>query len=931
MELHGFLSALLPSGAQGTYFVYFKPLNKPILQSPPLSNLPHVEAYIEACGDKQGDVYVATGQFRGKKRNQQQLIAKHTFYIDIDCGEGKAYPTKAAALEALYLVLKAKRLPLPSLIVDSGHGIHVYWVISAPIGKDEWEPVAKRIVSTCREYQLHIDPGVTIDSARIMRVPGTLNYKDPQDAKPCAILRDLGKAYSLKQFESSLPQLSKPNLKVVQKRPLEVPSDLSAGLHNDDPALVKNIIANCGVFKEMYETRGQHQSEVLWKDCLTVLSYCEDGTKWLHPLSEGHPGYSVQETDAKYEQRKVYDVGPTRCETFEKHCGDICKACKYREAPWVGSPLSLGRGAIQEQAKQTRKVDYPAGYMATTRGTFRRGDEDEFWFVLAEHITEMHLAEDAEFGYIITCQVALPGNPDATRQFTTNLQAINSATSELLAKDAARGGISVHTKAQAIELKRLMATWIQQLREAKQVTTIVRQYGWVNHSQPGFALGSRIYYKDGTEGTSVVSDSHMQSIYNPSGEFKAWQEVAKFLVGQNRQSIAMAIAAAFGSPLLCFTGAAGVVVSLYSAASGTGKTTALRASQSVWGDPKHGIHVLGDTINSVSKQLEVKNNLPGYWDEMRMRKQVEGFAQLIFQLGAGKGKSRLNARAELQKTGSWETMIMAATNESLRDHLEQLIRGTDAGALRLFEVQVPEIETDQPISEVMYLFSKLERNYGHAGKMYAKWLAGNQDTAKALVRAVMRELGAEVRSEHTERFWLATVTAILAGAMLSTKLGILQFDLDALREYLCQQFVVQRARTKVQVEATNAIALLLTYLQDNKASSLHTNVTHGAVSAGGDHKNVYIVANEDRLVHPIVYQVSDDNWLSISKSHFQRWLYTTQNVMPTPVVNELAMKYKFRQVRGTLGAGLGHKGLPRQRLLRANITWPELKNHFDES
>lgn len=72
----------------------------------------------------------------------------------------------------------------PSFIVDSGNGYHAYWLLKQSIPPGEAEAVAKNILAL-------MGAGLgTHDCARLLRVPGTLNLKDPVNPKRVELVRD---------------------------------------------------------------------------------------------------------------------------------------------------------------------------------------------------------------------------------------------------------------------------------------------------------------------------------------------------------------------------------------------------------------------------------------------------------------------------------------------------------------------------------------------------------------------------------------------------------------------------------------------------------------------------------------------------------------------------------------------------------------------
>jgi hypothetical protein len=108
----------------------------------------------------------------GKKENCHYLPA---LYIDIDTGQTghnkqSYFNTKEDALFHL-----SKLNLKPSAVVDSGHGVHVYWLLDKPLLLD------KDSISKAETLMKHLEMlcgGDTVkDVSRILRVPYTTNWK----------------------------------------------------------------------------------------------------------------------------------------------------------------------------------------------------------------------------------------------------------------------------------------------------------------------------------------------------------------------------------------------------------------------------------------------------------------------------------------------------------------------------------------------------------------------------------------------------------------------------------------------------------------------------------------------------------------------------------------------------------------------------------
>lgn len=111
---------------------------------------------IEALG-RETDLYVGVAP-RSRQEGCRDAV-EHVHALWADCDE----PEAIAALDRFK--------PVPSMVVDSGRGRHAYWSLWPPATPDEAERANRRIA-----YALGADLRAT-DAARILRPPGTFNWK----------------------------------------------------------------------------------------------------------------------------------------------------------------------------------------------------------------------------------------------------------------------------------------------------------------------------------------------------------------------------------------------------------------------------------------------------------------------------------------------------------------------------------------------------------------------------------------------------------------------------------------------------------------------------------------------------------------------------------------------------------------------------------
>ena len=92
-----------------------------------------------------------------------------TLWADLDA---KVHMTKRQAL----LALVDFDIP-PSVVVDSGHGYHAYWRLNELVMFDQAKPIMVGLARALKGDHVY-------DRPRILRIPGTTNWKDPEQPEP---------------------------------------------------------------------------------------------------------------------------------------------------------------------------------------------------------------------------------------------------------------------------------------------------------------------------------------------------------------------------------------------------------------------------------------------------------------------------------------------------------------------------------------------------------------------------------------------------------------------------------------------------------------------------------------------------------------------------------------------------------------------------
>jgi hypothetical protein len=451
----------------------------------------------------------------------------------------------------------------------------------------------------------------------------------------------------------------------------------------------------------------------------------------------------------------------------------------------------------------------------------------------------------------------------------------------------------------------LMNSWIKKLQSSRRVVDVADQLGWMYDGEKvvGFACSPTVYYTDGRTRDDVRPNrefANTAKMYEPKGSLDEWKNVAAFLAQQNSPALTAVLAASFGAPLLKFMGLQGGTVSLVSSASGVGKSSALKCSQAVWGNPIHAVNSVDDTPKSVIKKLTFLNNLPAYWDELRGRRTVDDFAMFVFQLSQGKDRSRLDSSATLRDTQSWETMMVVASNESIFDAMARKSSGSDAGVVRVFEMIMETTpESDKSPAELTIMFEKLAHNYGHAGRVYAHHIATNLDAIRERVQKMFVALAKTM--EPQERFWYGIVSVLIVGASEAAKCGLVSIDIPTLHAFLIQNIMRLRERS---FDATHTVGghdeTLARYMQEKGDNTLLID-TFPTPKSNTMHYVPEIISPPRSNKLSIVI-ARDSGTMRFNKGEFLRWC-DANHISAYGATKRLLDGYGGKEIRCQLGIG----------------------------
>ena len=834
------------------------------------------------------DVFVALSTFEGFSRKADDALFARCFFIDLDVGDSeKKYPTKATALTALLEFVDKQGLP-PPVIIDSGRGVHAYWIFDADVPSYQWVIYAEKFKAFCLEH-IHIDPVVTADRSRIMRCPETLNYKtDPPS--PTKVLSDEIYEYSFDSFieflgeAETLPE-AKSVLAMVQKG---IDED-TAGIAKIDPNFetLFEVLAQ----KSIDDEGGCNQvkfilmnattlSEPMWRAGLSLARACADWETAIHEMSSAYPRYSPEETEKKTEELVNEDgkVMVYECTTIEKLNPKGCDGCPFKGQ--LTNPLNIGRRLRQPTSPAPNAIredenpeavpvytKYPEELMPYSRGPDGgiyykppdKKDKDGNWIPQKEiklweydlyPIKRMYGQMDGE---TFMMRHILPH--DEVRDFLLPMASVTAY--DEFKKTCMHHGIFFDPEHLPLMAKYIIkwGKYMVSLNRAEQTRL---QMGWTD-DRNGFVIGNVELQRSGNIAKTAASPliNSVAKLLKPMGSYDVWREAAAKLNRPGYEIHAFPMMCGFGSPLIPFTHIKGVSIGLIGR-TGHAKSGALFAGASLFGDP-YELCLAGAKDGSTANALiqwymGLKNIMMGL-DEASNYKDSD-ISNLLYKVTQGKNKLRMhasvNAVREIEQTAGLITIL--TSNQSMMDKVSQIKANPDGELARYVEINLSRPPTMDAI-EGKEMFDAYRTNFGHAGPEYIKYLfkVGEDYICEKIAKWDRRFLQS-VGNDSGFRFYQNLAGVTFAGAELAAEADIVKFDLDRFFGAIMSQINIMREEAIKKADYES----MLGEFQNN-------------------HQNETLVLNNDAVMqeprHGLVARaVLDERIYQVSKSVLEKYM-----------------------------------------------------------
>tara|TARA_R110002012_G_scaffold34096_3_gene98936 strand:- start:163 stop:3003 length:2841 start_codon:yes stop_codon:yes gene_type:complete len=812
--------------------------------------IPDVIDTITSFSNKKHDVYFALSTFVTSKRGADNVQQLKTLFLDIDCGEDKDYKTQNEGLEALKEFYKKYNI-CPSIIVNSGRGWHVYWVLDKPCSREEWIPVAEQFRAACIDYGLKIDAQVTTDAARVLRPVGTYNYKT-SPRSPVEVYTSNDSTISLEEFSSrlpvaSMPVLSKQSYSAIDAQEMEnlLGEDLFV---NDFALLVQKNKEQKGCLQLDRAIKHQDQlSYDQWTDALSIVVLDKTNKdEFIHTISSGHPNYTKEETKSVAKGLKH----PHWCETFEKNNPGGCEGCVHKGK--VRSPAALTLKAVEavEEVTETSVLKqtgvplvaptttypkYPSPYFRFAQGGIGVKVSDEKTGVFSEK-----QICSTDFYIIRRLRDRVDGPSYIFRHHTKQegIREFKVAAKKLIGTEAFKVAMSMNDifTLHPMDLMKYVAAWVEKVKDIGGLpeVKVADQFGWTEGNK-SFILGDKEIFptKERPNYPSSVTDTYFPH-FASRGTLEEWKKIPQFFDKPGFEPHQYMFGLSFAAPLMIFAPKiAGSIFHLKSSESGFGKSTGQFAGASVWGDPSLVVQKGDDTLASVWKVAETYKNIVVYVDELS-NKDGEALSNFAYDVSSGKQRNRLKGNSgenvERWRGKPWRTLVPTSGNTSILETIAAAYRETPQGeAQRVLEAEtmVRLKEDADTTREGIELNTLLENHYGHAGAIYIKFILKNQDKTEQILLDTVNVLIEKTGLTAQNRFWLWQAAGVITGLRIAARKDLHKLNVDNLQDWVCKQLRLARSESvKMTVDINDIIAA---YLSDNTRNVLRLNSTDNEV------------------------------------------------------------------------------------------------------
>lgn len=743
----------------------------------------------------------------GQRGSEKDILGVTALYADIDV-KGDAHAQTflpSSVIEATDFLhsLKIK----PSIIVNSGNGIHGYWLLDKPFMiKNESD--RKHISSIFKDFGKYVNGEAkkhgwkldnVYDLARILRVPGTINHKLGTGAK-CEVIESHDERHSISEFIQF----------IHSHEGVASVSNIAQG--------VEKVLRKCEFIKYCKDN-AEHLPEPLWHAMITNLAPLKDSKSTVHEFSRSYPKYSFDETERKV-QRAIQENKPHTCDYIRENLNFDCgKNCPVKAPIVYGLPsfeeritelvssdkISADEILSKENLKicAWAKLNLPSEYArlkSKIKGKVNLRDfEKAVRFeskkkddsATQESLPQIELKGINSGGAVVPLgwkvsmkqgiqKVVRGTNTDELMVvcicpiiITKRLENFDDGTEKIelsFFRDGhwkrlvaprssvfnrtsiikyADSGLPVSSK-NAADMVAYLSDYENANLNVIPLVKSISRVGWLNSSSffP-YKLSKDIVFESETSEVDAISQGTV-----PRGDLELWKKYASKI--RKNPFARFIISASFASPLLKLIENRVFFIHIWHD-SQSGKTAVIKFAVSVWGDPAKLMGSFNATSVGLERMAGTLKHLPFAIDELQVLNEHKISAEkIVYGLANGFGRLRGSKTGGMQNVLSWQSIMLTSGEQPMSNE-----SSNDGAITRVLELYGKPVEKVSFAHDVHTISGG---NYALAGKEFIEFIINNisEKIAKEDYKKLLKEIDFKCDFE-VPRAQLDNVSAVCLG------------------------------------------------------------------------------------------------------------------------------------------------------------------------
>ena len=742
--------------------------------------------------------------FRGSEKD---ILCVTTLYADIDIkGNAHAQTSLPSNVDEAIDFLHGLKIK-PSIIVNSGNGIHGYWLLDKPF-IIETEDDRKHILSIFKCFGRYVNSEAkkrnwkidsVYDLARILRVPGTINHKLSTGAK-CEVIESDGKRHNIIDFMQFIH------------------SHEGVASTSNIAQSVEKVLKKCEFIKYCKDN-SENLPEPLWHAMITNLAPLKNASNAIHEFSKSYPKYSFDETEKKI-KRAIVENKPHTCEYIRENlsfdCGENCP---------VKAPIVYGLPSFEERISEIissdkinvdeilskenlkicawAKLNLPSEYVrlkAKLKGKVnlkdfekairfesKKKDENDFqsnltpldlkginlsgavvpsgWKVsMKQGIQKIVRGTNSdELLGVCICPIVitkrLENFDDGTEKIELSFfrnrhwkrliaprSSVFNRTSIIKYADS---GLPVSSK-NAADIVAYFSDYENANLNVIPLVKSISRVGWLDSSSffPYKVDGNIVFESEMSE-VDAISQGTV-----PRGDIELWKKYAAKI--RKNPFARFIISASFASPLLKLIENRVFFIHIWHD-SQSGKTAVIKFAVSVWGDPAKLMGSFNATSVGLERMAGTLKHLPFAIDELQVLNEHKISAEkIVYGLANGFGRLRGNKTGGMQSILSWQSIMLTSGEQPMSNG-----SSNDGAITRILELYGKPVDKISFAHDVHTISGS---NYALAGKKFIEFIVDNvsEKIAKEDYKKLLKEIDLKCDFE-VPRAQLDNVSAVCLG------------------------------------------------------------------------------------------------------------------------------------------------------------------------